>query len=103
MGAKHVRRLPVIDSAGKLCGLLSMDDVARKIADNPHAAEPGEQEIYAALESIYGQRAKIKNTSQTPQSTKMPGQFRARFEGETQFRQSGASRTQSCSDQQKET
>ena len=57
MRQKQVRRLPVIDSAGKLCGLLSMDDVALKIQADLKPPEPGAQEIYATLKSICAQRA----------------------------------------------
>jgi CBS domain-containing protein len=67
MRQKQVRRLPVIDSAGKLCGLLSMDDVALKIQADLKPPEPGAQEIYATLKSICAQRAKPKNASQAQQ------------------------------------
>ena len=38
MQQKQVRRLPVIDSAGKLCGVLSLNDVALKV--QPDAKAP---------------------------------------------------------------
>ncbi len=56
MQHKQVRRLPVIDSAGKLCGVLSMNDIALKIQPEAKAPEPGLREIHAALKSICAQR-----------------------------------------------
>jgi CBS-domain-containing membrane protein len=52
MRRKQVRRLPVIDSAGRLCGVLSFSDLALKI--NPEATAPGlsARDIHAALRSI---------------------------------------------------
>jgi CBS-domain-containing membrane protein len=67
MRQKQVRRLPVIDSAGKLCGLLSLDDVALRIQGDAEAIEPRAREFYKTLQSIYGQRAKPKNASQAQQ------------------------------------
>jgi CBS domain-containing protein len=56
MQQKQVRRLPVIDSAGKLCGVLSMDDVALKVQPDAKAPEPGAQDIHATLKSICAHR-----------------------------------------------
>jgi CBS domain-containing protein len=52
MQRKQVRRLSVIDSAGKLCGVLSLDDVARKIQPDATAPEPCARDIHAVLRSI---------------------------------------------------
>jgi len=40
MRSRKVRRLPVVDSAGKLVGILSLTDIAR-VARQPSAARPG--------------------------------------------------------------
>lgn len=58
MQQKQVRRLPVIDSTGKLCGVLSMNDVALKVQPDAKAPEPGAREIHATLKSICAHRAK---------------------------------------------
>jgi CBS-domain-containing membrane protein len=52
MQEKRLRRLPVIDSAGNLCGILSMDDVLLKAQPDARAPEPETQNIYATLKSI---------------------------------------------------
>ena len=64
MQQKQVRRLPVIDSAGKLCGVLSLDDVALKIQPDAKAPEPGPREIHAALKSICTHRTKPEEATQ---------------------------------------
>ena len=56
MQQKRVRRLPVIDSAGKLCGVLSISDIALKVQLDAKAAEPGAQDIHATLTSICAHR-----------------------------------------------
>lgn len=58
MRRKQVRRLPVIDSGEKLCGVLSLNDLALKI--NPDATAPGPcaRDIHAVLRSICAHRTK---------------------------------------------
>jgi CBS domain-containing protein len=58
MQQKQVRRLPVIDAAGKLRGLLSINDVALKIQPDAKAPELALREINAALKSICAHRTK---------------------------------------------
>jgi CBS domain-containing protein len=65
MQQKQVRRLAVIDAAGKLCGLLSLNDVALKV--QPDAKGPGAQEIHAALRSICAQRGKPQEVTPAQQ------------------------------------
>jgi CBS domain-containing protein len=67
MQQKQVRRLPVIDSAGRLCGVLSMNDVALKVRPDAKAPEPGAQEIHATLKSICAHRAKLEETTPAQQ------------------------------------
>lgn len=69
MQRKQVRRLPVIDSAGKLCGVLSMNEVALKVRPDAKAPDPGAQEILATLKSICAHRTKSgEATSAQPES-----------------------------------
>jgi CBS domain-containing protein len=52
MREKRVRRLPVLNADGKLCGILSLDDVALKARE---AAKPGElsaEDVEITLEAI---------------------------------------------------
>jgi|CZKQ01.1.fsa_nt_gi uncharacterized protein (DUF2267 family)/CBS domain-containing protein len=67
MQQKQVRRLPVIDFAGKLCGILSMNDVALKVQPDAKAPELGAREIHATLKSICAQRGDLQETTQMHQ------------------------------------
>jgi CBS domain-containing protein len=67
MQQKQVRRLPVIDVAGKLCGILSMDDVALKVKPDAKAPEPGAREIHATLKSICAHPTKSGEPTQAQQ------------------------------------
>jgi CBS domain-containing protein len=67
MQQKQVRRLPVIDVAGKLCGILSMDDVALKVRPDAKAPEPGAREIHATLKSICAHPTKSEEPTQAQQ------------------------------------
>jgi CBS domain-containing protein len=71
MRQKHVRRLPVIDSAGKLCGLLSLNDVALKVQPDARAPEPCARDIHAVLRSICAHRTGTEEASQTQQKTRV--------------------------------
>jgi CBS domain-containing protein len=64
MRQKQVRRLPVIDFAGKLCGVLSMNDVALKVQPDAKAPEPGAQDIHATLKSICAHRTGPEEATQ---------------------------------------
>lgn len=77
MRQKQVRRLPVIDSAGKLCGLLSMDDVALKVQADTNTPEPGAQNIHAALKSICAHGPGPENPTDAQQRTRAKRQERA--------------------------
>jgi CBS domain-containing protein len=63
MKQKQVRRLPVIDSAGKLCGVLSLNDMALKINPDATAPEPSARDIHAVLRSICAHRTKSEEAS----------------------------------------
>jgi CBS domain-containing protein len=52
MREKQVRRLPVIDAKGKLCGILSLDDVAIKAREAANPAELSAEDIEQTLEAI---------------------------------------------------
>lgn len=52
MRNKQVRRLPVIDAKGKLCGILSLNDVAIKARDVMNPAELSAEDIEQTLEAI---------------------------------------------------
>jgi predicted transcriptional regulator len=52
MREKRVRRLPVIDAKGKLCGILSLDDVALKAREIASPAELSAEDVEQTLEAI---------------------------------------------------
>jgi CBS domain-containing protein len=52
MREKQVRRLPVIDAKGKLCGILSLNDVAIKARAIANPAEISSEDIEQTLEAI---------------------------------------------------
>jgi CBS domain-containing protein len=56
MREKQVRRLPVVDANGKLCGILSLDDVAIKARKVANPAELSSEDIENTLEAICRQR-----------------------------------------------
>jgi CBS domain-containing protein len=72
MQHKQVRRLAVIDSAGKLCGILSMNDIALKIQPDAKAPEPGLRDIHAALKSICAHRRATGEAA--PEQLRVEGQ-----------------------------
>ena len=52
MREKRVRRLPVLDADGKLCGILSLDDVALKARQAAKPAELSAEDVEITLEAI---------------------------------------------------
>jgi CBS domain-containing protein len=58
MANRHVRRLPVLDAAGALQGVLSTDDlVLRAEAPDPsHATALSSRDVFETLRTIYGTR-----------------------------------------------
>ena len=59
MGKARVRRLPVIDVAGKLQGMLSMDDIVMRTGTGTlkKDSEPSFEDVMDALKSVYAPRA----------------------------------------------
>ena len=57
---KQVRRLPVIDAKGKLCGILSLNDVAIKARDAAKPEELSADDIERTLEAICRHRPEAK-------------------------------------------
>lgn len=72
MQRKQVRRLPVIDSAGKLRGVLSLDDVARKIQPDAKAPEPCARDVHAVLRSLVAHHGMWGGASGQPQTRIQP-------------------------------
>lgn len=70
MQEKQLRRLPVIDSAGRLCGILSMNDVLLKVQSDAKAPDPGTQDIYATLKSICAHRAGAEQPTEAQPPTR---------------------------------
>jgi CBS-domain-containing membrane protein len=66
MQQQKVRRLPVIDSAGELCGVLSLNDIVLKVGPNEKGS--GAREIHAVLRSICARRGQPQEVIQEPQS-----------------------------------
>ena len=52
MRQRQVRRLPVIDLNGKLCGILSLDDIAIKAGENGKRPELSAQDVERTFEAI---------------------------------------------------
>jgi CBS domain-containing protein len=52
MREKRVRRLPVIDTQGRLCGILSLDDVAVKTRQADKPAELSAEDVEITLDAI---------------------------------------------------
>lgn len=52
MREKQVRRLPVLGANGKLCGILSLDDVALKVREVAKPAELSAEDVEITLEAI---------------------------------------------------
>ena len=52
MREKRVRRLPVLDDKGKLCGILSLDDVAVKTRAADQPAELSAEDVEITLAAI---------------------------------------------------
>jgi len=60
MRAKQVHRLPVIDAKGKLCGILSLNDVAIKARDAAKPEELSADDVERTLEAICRHRPEAK-------------------------------------------
>jgi len=60
MQNRKVRRLPVLDEGGRLCGILSIDDVVRYVekAAGPEAPELTDVEVVDTFKAITGKPAK---------------------------------------------
>jgi CBS domain-containing protein len=52
MREKKVRRLPVIDGKGKLCGILSLNDVALKAREVAKPSELSAEDVESTLDAI---------------------------------------------------
>ena len=64
MQEKQVRRLPVIDAKGKLCGILSLDDVAIKVRAAGKPAELSAEDVLKTMDAIYKHRPTQEHSSQ---------------------------------------
>jgi uncharacterized protein (DUF2267 family)/CBS domain-containing protein len=73
MRQNQVRRLPVIDSAGKLRGLLSMNDLAIKVQPDAKAPEPGAQDIHVTLKAICAHRPESEQPTEAQQQKRDKG------------------------------
>jgi CBS domain-containing protein len=57
MAQKRVRRLPVVDAAGKLVGILSIDDIILHVkALGTYPDGPTNEEVVDSLRQIYGMK-----------------------------------------------
>ena len=63
MREKQVRRLPVIDAKGKLCGILSLNDVAIKARDAAKPEELSADDVEKTLEAVCRHRPDAKQQS----------------------------------------
>jgi CBS domain-containing protein len=57
MRANQVRRLPVVDEQGKLCGILSLNDVAIKAREVRDSTELSAEDVENTLEAICRRRS----------------------------------------------
>ena len=58
MRRARVRRLPVLDADRKICGILSLDDVAAKAGTTARASELSREDVERTLEAICQRRAR---------------------------------------------
>ena len=63
MREKRVRRLPVIDKNGKLCGILSLNDVAIKVREIANPAELSAEDVERTLDAICRHRCESQQDS----------------------------------------
>jgi hypothetical protein len=71
MGQHQVRRLPVVDDKGRLCGILSLDDLARQArADAGMVAPPLRQAVGRTLGP---HAATSSRTAGWPREVTLPG------------------------------
>jgi CBS domain-containing protein len=60
MRVRKVRRLPVVNEAGKLCGILSLDDVAVKTRAADKPAELSAEDVEITLDAICRRTAQME-------------------------------------------
>ena len=79
MQTPQVRRLPVVDSTGKLVGVVALNDIVRRGAAEPGKSAVREHEVALALAGICEPRAVAKTplTGIDPRKTKKPSSHEA--------------------------